>query len=98
VDVTAESDKLGEEDQELLLEVLEMRENIEEVEEESDLEPLREENTESIESSRRVLEQAFEKDDLDTARKEAVRLRYWFNIKESLDAWEKGKPVANLVH
>jgi len=24
-------------------------------------------------------------------------LRYWVNIKESLDGWEKGKPVV-LVH
>ena len=27
------------------------------------------------------------------AMQEAVRLRYWINIKESLDGWEKGKPV-----
>ncbi|KAK8084424.1 Co-chaperone Hsc20 [Apiospora hydei] len=27
------------------------------------------------------------------AEREAVRLRYWVNIRESIDAWEKGKPV-----
>jgi molecular chaperone HscB len=44
-----------------------------------------------------VLDEAFRKDDLVKAKEEAVRLRYWVNIKESLDGWEKGKPVV-LVH
>jgi molecular chaperone HscB len=40
-----------------------------------------------------VLEQAFKDDDIDMAKGEAVKLRYWINIKESIDGWERGKPV-----
>lgn len=84
-------------DQALLVEVLGAREEIEEAETEDNLSPLRTVNDERIKGSLRTLEHAFSKDDLETAKVEAVRLRYWVNIKESLDAWEKGKPVV-LVH
>lgn len=84
-------------DQALLMEVLGAREEIEEAETEDDLSPLRTVNDERIQGSLRTLEYAFSGDDLETAKVEAVRLRYWVNIKESLDAWEKGKPVV-LVH
>lgn len=84
-------------DQELLMEVLEAREEIEEAQTEEDLLPLRTVNDVRIKESLRTLEKCFGEDDLETAKVEAVRLRYWVNIKESLDAWEKGKPVV-LVH
>lgn len=84
-------------DQALLMEVLGAQEEIEEAETEDDLSPLRTVNDERIGESLRTLESAFAEDDLETAKVEAVRLRYWVNIKESLDAWEKGKP-AMLVH
>lgn len=95
VDVADEKMKLD--DQALLMEVLGAREEIEEAETEDDLSPLRTVNDERIKGSLRTLEHAFSGDDLETAKVEAVRLRYWVNIKESLDAWEKGKPVV-LVH
>lgn len=79
------------------MEVLETREQIESAEHEEDLHELRRVNDERIQASEKVLEEAFRRDDLVTAKGEAVRLRYWINIKESLDAWEKGKPVV-LVH
>ncbi|KAF2187071.1 co-chaperone protein HscB, mitochondrial precursor [Zopfia rhizophila CBS 207.26] len=81
------------EDPELLMEVLETRERIEEAESEEDLRDMRIENDGRIEKSVRVLEKAFERDDVEQAKAEAVRLRYWVNIKDSLDGWEKGKPV-----
>lgn len=81
------------EDTGLLMEVLEAREAIEDAEREEDLEGLRTENEARIEASVGVLEEAFQKDDLEAAKNEAVRLRYWVNIRESLDSWEKGKPV-----
>lgn len=84
-------------DQALLMEVLGAREEIEEAETEDDLSPLRTVNDERIKESVRTLEHAFAEDDLETAKVEAVKLRYWVNIKESLDAWERGKPVV-LVH
>ena len=54
-------------------------------------------NSGRIAESLRVLEECFEGDDVEGARREAVRLRYWVNIKETLDGWEKGKPVV-LAH
>lgn len=85
------------EDPELLMEVLDMREQIETAQEEEEVQELRVVNDERIARSEEVLEEAFCKDDLGKAKEEAVRLRYWVNIKESLDSWEKGKPVV-LIH
>ena len=93
----AEDETAKVEDPELLMEVLEMRENIESIQDEDELKPLKEANSTKIEESVAILDAAFEADDLDAAREEAVKLRYWVNIKDSLDAWEKGKPVV-LVH
>lgn len=73
--------------------VLEVREEIEEVEEEEELEGLRRENEERIRVSEEVLEKVFRDDDVEVVKREVVRLRYWVNIKESLDNWEKGKFV-----
>ena len=74
-----------------------MREYIEVAQEAEDLEPMKEENERKIRESVEVLEKAFGRDDVEKAKEEVVRLRYWINIKESLDGWEKGKPVV-LVH
>ncbi|KAL2070585.1 hypothetical protein VTL71DRAFT_13611 [Oculimacula yallundae] len=93
----AEDESAKVDDPELLMEVLEAREEIEGVEEERGLVGLREVNEERIRGSEEVLERAFKEDDLEKAKEEAVRLRYWVNIKDSLDGWEKGKPVV-LVH
>ncbi len=85
------------EDAELLTEVLEAREAIEGAGRESDLEEIRRGNEARIVESEGILDEAFRRDDVEVAKAEAVKLRYWTNIKESLDAWEKGKPVV-LVH
>ncbi|EKD16264.1 Fe-S protein assembly co-chaperone HscB [Drepanopeziza brunnea f. sp. 'multigermtubi' MB_m1] len=85
------------EDTGLLIEVLEARETIEEADGEEDLLELREANEGRIEESERVLDGAFREDDMQLAKAEAVKLRYWVNIKESLDGWEKEKPVV-IVH
>jgi molecular chaperone HscB len=85
------------EDPELLMEVLDTRELIESAKEEEELEEIRAVNEERIMSSEAVLERAFKEDDTARAKEEAVRLRYWVNIRESLDAWERGKPVI-LIH
>ena len=93
----AEDETAKVEDPELLMEVLEVREAIEEAQSEEELVPLQEANGKKIEYSVGELDRAFAEDNLERAKSEAVRLRYWVNIKESLDAWEKGKPVV-LVH
>ncbi|KAI8629413.1 Co-chaperone Hsc20 [Xylariaceae sp. FL1651] len=81
------------EDPELLMLVLETRETIEEAEDEADLEGLRAENEARIRDCEARLEELFARDDLEAAKAEAVRLRYWINIRESIHNWEKGKPV-----
>jgi molecular chaperone HscB len=92
VDV-ANDETLKTENQELLMEVLEARESIEEAETEDDLVDLRTENEERIRNSEEELDRAFGSDDIQAAKEEAVRLRYWVNIRDSLDNWEQGKPV-----
>jgi molecular chaperone HscB len=93
----AEDETAKVEDPELLMEVLETREEIENAGEEEELEELKRINEERIEESEGVLDTCFKEDNIQGAKEEAVRLRYWVNIKESLDGWEKGKPVV-LVH
>jgi molecular chaperone HscB len=73
--------------------VLEAREAMEAAESEEDLAGLVEENEARIEESERVIGEALERGDLETAKREAVRLRYWVNIREGLTHWERGKEV-----
>lgn len=93
----AEDEAAKVEDPELLMEVLDTREEIENAQEEEELLELKQVNDERIEASEKVLDEAFMSDDMAMAKEKAVRLRYWVNIKESLDGWEKGRPVV-LVH
>ncbi|KAI1119653.1 Co-chaperone Hsc20 [Nemania sp. NC0429] len=80
-------------DPELLGEVLEARETIEEAAREDDLDALRAANEERIRRCEELLGKLFAADDLDGAADEVVRLRYWVNVRESIDNWEEGKPV-----
>ncbi|KAK4127045.1 Co-chaperone Hsc20 [Parathielavia appendiculata] len=88
-----EAGKHSEPDPELLMTVLEAREAMEMAEKEEDLAGLVEENGARIERSETVIGEALEKGDLEAAKGEAVRLRYWVNIREGLTHWEKGKEV-----
>lgn len=92
VDVAAD-ETLKVEEPTLLMDVLEAREEIEAAEDEADLEEPRRINDERIAASEAELERAFHNDNVEAAKREAVRLRYWVNIKESLDNWERGKPI-----
>lgn len=92
VDV-ANDETLKVEEPELLMMVLEAREEIEEATEESEIEKLRETNEERVRESEERLDELFAGDDVEGAKREAVRLRYWVNVRESLDNWEAGKPV-----
>ncbi|KAI4609807.1 hypothetical protein J4E80_008453 [Alternaria sp. BMP 0032] len=89
----AEDETAKVEDPELLMEVLDARESIEEAESEEDLVEMRERNEERIAESTEIIDKAFKRDDLEAAKSEAVKLRYWVNIKESIENWEKGAPV-----
>jgi molecular chaperone HscB len=81
-------------DPELLMEVLDAREQIEDAgDDEHALDALREENALRERESIDVLARCFRDGDLDAAVREAARLRYWVNIRETIDNWEPGKPV-----
>ena len=79
------------EDPELLMTVMETREVIENAEKEEDLAEVKEENDERMKRSVNELEKAFEKDDLQRASQEAVRLKYWTGVNEGIRGWEVGK-------
>lgn len=83
----------GPPDAALLGEVMAAREVIEDARSEEDLEGVRTENNERIRKCLEELERAFGREDVTTAVRETVRLRYWENIRESIEAWEEGKPV-----
>ncbi|KAK8254739.1 putative chaperone [Phyllosticta capitalensis] len=89
----AEDETLKIEDPELLMEVLEAREAIEEAEGEGEIRAMKEENDAKVEHNVSVLDKAFREGDLETAKRETVKLRYWSNIQQSLQDWEPGKPV-----
>ncbi|KAF3076018.1 J-type co-chaperone JAC1 [Trichoderma lentiforme] len=80
-------------DPSLLAVVLEAHEEISDADKEEDLAELRAVNDKRIGESEGVLEEAFREDDVPAAKREAVKLRYWVNIKQSLDNWEEGRPV-----
>ncbi|KAK4085417.1 uncharacterized protein Triagg1_407 [Trichoderma aggressivum f. europaeum] len=80
-------------DPSLLAVVLEAHEDISDADKEEDLAELRAVNDARIGESEGVLEEAFREDDVPAAKREAVKLRYWVNIKQSLDNWEEGRPV-----
>jgi molecular chaperone HscB len=96
IDVEDESAKLSE--NQLLMEVMEAREAVEEVENEEDLVELRQENNGRIDASVAILDDAFAQSDFDRAAQEAIHLRYWMNIEESIQGWEKGKGGGILHH
>ncbi|KAI8940522.1 hypothetical protein NX059_004199 [Plenodomus lindquistii] len=87
---TAEDETAKVEDPELLMEVLDARELIEEAESEEDLVGLRSENEDRLKESVDKLGHMFAEEDLEGARGEVVRLRYWTNIQQSIEGWEKG--------
>jgi molecular chaperone HscB len=80
-------------DAELLMTVLEAREVIEEAQREEDLEEVRVANEERIDEAERRIGEALEGGDVQAAKEEAVRLRYWVNIREGVKGWERGKPL-----
>jgi molecular chaperone HscB len=96
IDVEDESAKLS--GGELLMEVMEAREAVEEAADEEELAQLKEANDARIAESVRILNEAFAREDWEGAAREAVRLRYWKNIDESIHGWEEGKGGGILHH
>ncbi|KAH7061636.1 cytidine deaminase-like protein [Paraphoma chrysanthemicola] len=86
----AEDETAKVEDPELLMEVLEAREQIEEAEREMDLVEMKHENDQRIRDSEATLEKAFQDEDIDLAKSETVRLRY--------SSVPHGKPRLSQAH
>lgn len=84
-------------DRELLFEILDIHENLENVNNENELEPVKQENDERIEKSEDTLNELFNNKDYENAAVETIRLRYWWNIDNAIKNWEPGKPI-NLTH
>ncbi|KHN99909.1 Co-chaperone Hsc20 [Metarhizium album ARSEF 1941] len=77
----------------LLAVVLDAHETIERARRPADLDALAAENEERIRTCETVLERAFREHDLDAAKREAVRLRYWVNVRGAVADWADGKPT-----
>ncbi len=80
-------------DNQLLMEVLEAREEIEAAVDEEEVENLKEANRERVDACVKGLEDCIKESRWQEAGTWAVRLRYWTNIGEGLEGWERGKKV-----
>lgn len=103
IDVTAEDGAAKHAlDPQTLMEVMEVQETIEEVSgdpnAEAKIAELKKENAERVDNGVRELAGAFDRGDIETARTECVRLRFWYNVGEALKEWEPGMTELRLVH
>ena len=105
IDVMTEDNSAHQGDQEDLMIVLEAQEELESVldqnTQDEDAEELvgrlMEENGARMRETERRLGIAFEEGDVDSAKDEAVRLKYWHTLDSSLKDWAPGK-MLTLVH
>lgn len=103
IDVTAEDAATKHAlDPETLMEVMEVQETIEEVgatsEGEAEINALKVENDGRIGVCVGALAGFFDKGDIEAARKECIRLRFWYSVGEGLREWEPGNTEIRLVH
>ncbi|KAL4888653.1 HSCB C-terminal oligomerization domain-containing protein [Aspergillus ambiguus] len=103
IDVTAEDGASKHAlDPETLMEVMEVQETIEEVgadpAAESTIAQLKKENDGRVADCVKTLGEAFDRGDIETARQECVRLRFWYSVGEGLREWEPGHTEIRLVH
>ena len=103
IDVTAEDGASKHAlDPETLMEVMEVQETIEEVGTAPDAEgtivQMKKENDERVKDCVKALGEAFDRGDVETARKECVRLRFWYSVGQGLHEWEPGMTEIRLVH
>ncbi|KAG2215038.1 hypothetical protein INT46_008272 [Mucor plumbeus] len=82
-----EGDSLS--DPELLMEVMEFREELEEVTSEAELKPLKERNDEKYSETVHNLQLAFDKNDYNLAKDLAIELQYLNSIKTAILEWHQ---------
>lgn len=73
----------------LLMEVMEVREGIEEAGSREEIEDMKKENDQRKKASEHRLDELFRAGDIEAARRETVKLGYWVNVGRALDGWEK---------
>ncbi|KAL8838360.1 MAG: hypothetical protein Q9170_002167 [Blastenia crenularia] len=72
-----------------LMDVMEVREAIEEAASKEEIEEMKQKNNERKRKCEDRLDELFRAEDIETARTETVRLGYWVNVATALEAWEK---------
>ena len=77
------------EDPEFLMEVMDIRETIDNSRDEAEIEQMKKDNEKRIADSEEMLEGAFAEENMEVAQEETIKLRYWVNIRDSLDEWEE---------
>ncbi|KAL4902556.1 hypothetical protein BDW74DRAFT_60614 [Aspergillus multicolor] len=103
IDVTAE-DGSGSAplDPELLMEVMDVQEAIEEVgegpEAEERIAEMKRENDGRVRGCVEAVAEAFDRGDVEGARGECVRLKFWVSVAEGLREWEPGMGGIRLIH
>ncbi|KAL8920355.1 MAG: hypothetical protein Q9208_006326 [Pyrenodesmia sp. 3 TL-2023] len=73
----------------LLMEVMEVREGIEEAGSKAEIEEMKAENDKRKKASEDRLDELFKAGDIEAAKKETVKLGYWVNVGTALENWEK---------
>ncbi|KAI9305753.1 Co-chaperone HscB, C-terminal oligomerization domain-containing protein [Cunninghamella echinulata] len=77
----------------LLMEVMEVREELEEAITDNDVEAIKNENDEKIKETVANLSRAFADNDLDLAKDYSIQLQYWENIRRAIIDWAPGHRV-----
>jgi len=78
---TKETDQL--ESQDLIVEVLEAREELEDATDEASVEAVRQKNQARVSETLRELEDAFSRNEVEMAKAASVRLKYWEGIEDA---------------
>lgn len=88
-----EADSLD--DPSLLMQVMDLREQLEEAQSEQDVEGIQAENNEYLQSTLRKIDALLEKEEVDweKMKKLTVELRYWSNIEDVCREWQPGKAI-----
>ena len=95
--MTSEDNSANTTDPTTLMEVMEAQESIESASSEDEINALKAENRVRIEEAEAKMGRAFEEGNVDQARRECIRLKYWRSLQDGLESWEEGKEV-RLIH
>lgn len=91
IEMSSEGESLT--DGEVLMTVMELREQIEEAGEEDELTPVKDQARELIETELSNIARLFAESNWSEAKTSAIRLRYWENILKAAVDWEPGAPI-----